>query len=363
MTEKNDMRVVIVGAGPAGLISALYLTQEGIRPLILEKQSEIRSTTCGEACSLKSLNKIPFDSNPYICKYVKGAKFIYTNGACSYMNKISVTIDRTNWLKGIAQEVESRGGQIKLDTEVVAVHENSIQLKNGDRIGYEILIGADGPNSRIAKHLGVEKQFIVASQYKLAFDDSGTDFLEFYIDRRFSPDYSWIFPKDGIINVGTGGNFVALDAFLKYKGLDGCKILDKEAGVIPVSRIQKLVQHNIALIGDSASMVNLFSGAGLTPIIYAAQMLVRNISNLENYEREVKRHPMANPILSKSRQALSALSDKDLVNLLRLLTEPSYSKLKALFVTNITKYISLVLKLRTVVRTYKAIRISKTYGW
>jgi len=357
------MRVVIVGAGPAGLISALYLIQEGIRPLILEKQSEIRSTACGEACSLQSLNKIPFDSNRYICKYVKGAKFIYTNGACSYMNKGSVTLDRTNWLKGIAQEVESRGGQIRLDTEVVAVDENSIQLKTGERIDCEILIGADGPNSRIAKHLGVEKQFIVASQYKLAFDDSDMDFLEFYIDRRFSPDYSWIFPKDGIINVGTGGDFTALDAFLEHKGLDSCKILGKEVGVIPVSRIQKLVEHNIALIGDSASMVNLFSGAGLTPIIHAAQMLGRNINNLENYEREVKRHPMANPVLFKARHALLSLADKDLVNLLRLLTEPSHSKAKTPFVVRIIKCISLVTKLRSLISTYRAIRIAKTYGW
>ena len=30
--EKNGMRVVIVGAGPAGLISALNLIQEGISP-------------------------------------------------------------------------------------------------------------------------------------------------------------------------------------------------------------------------------------------------------------------------------------------------------------------------------------------
>lgn len=42
------MKVVIVGAGPAGLISALNLMQEGIRPVILEKQSAIRSIACGQ---------------------------------------------------------------------------------------------------------------------------------------------------------------------------------------------------------------------------------------------------------------------------------------------------------------------------
>ena len=103
------MRLVIVGAGPAGLISALDLIQEGIRPAVLEKQSAIRSTACGEACGVQSLSEIPFDSNPYICKQVRGVKLIYPDGTCSCMNKTGFTLDRTNWLKGMAREIEANG--------------------------------------------------------------------------------------------------------------------------------------------------------------------------------------------------------------------------------------------------------------
>ncbi|MBE9512767.1 MAG: FAD-dependent monooxygenase [Chloroflexi bacterium] len=35
------MKVVIVGAGPAGLITALNLLQRGVTPLVLKKGSEI----------------------------------------------------------------------------------------------------------------------------------------------------------------------------------------------------------------------------------------------------------------------------------------------------------------------------------
>lgn len=191
------MKVVIVGAGPAGLISALNLIQEGIVPVILEKQSMIKSTACGEACDLESLNSIPFDSTQYICKKLKGAKLVYPDGTCSYVNKSSVTLDRTNWLSGMAQEIEARGGQIRLNSEVVAVDENSVQLQNGETIAHEVLIGADGSDSLVARYLGIAHQFVVASQYKLAYDTSDMDYLEFHIDRRFTPDFSWIFPKDG----------------------------------------------------------------------------------------------------------------------------------------------------------------------
>jgi len=72
---------------------------------------------------------------------------------------------------------------------------------------------------------------------------------------------------------------------------------------------------------------------------------------------------MADPILSKARHALLALADNDVVNLLRLLTEPPHGKVEAPRVVRIIKCLSLVPKLRTLISTYRAIRISKTYGW
>ena len=115
------MKVVIVGAGPAGLISALYLIREGESPLVLEKRPAIRSKVCGEACSLESLGKIPFDSSDYIRRQLKGAQIVYADGSSSYMNKRCVTLDRTGWLEGMAREVQVKGCHIRFDSEVVAV--------------------------------------------------------------------------------------------------------------------------------------------------------------------------------------------------------------------------------------------------
>ncbi len=355
------MKVVIVGAGPAGLISALNLIQEGISPVILEKKPVIRSTACAEACGLKSLSLVPFDSNPYIRKEVKGAKLIYADNTYSYMRNSTVTLDRTNWLKSMAREIIARGSQIRLNSEVLAVGSNNIQLKNGETIDYEVLIGADGPNSLVARHLGIRHQFMVASQYKLTYDTSDMDYLELYFNKRFSPGFSWIFPKDGIINVGIEGNFAQLDAFLSHRGISGCEIIRREAGIIPASGIQRLVQHNIALIGDAAAMTNPLSGGGLTPIIYASQILARHIRNLGGYEHEVKKHPIAAPILVKMRRTLLELTNKDVANLLSFLTEPQGIKRNLLIRT--IQHPSVLKKLKLLANIYQALRISKTYGW
>jgi len=360
---KSYMKVVVVGAGPAGLISALNLIQEGISPLILEKGSVIRSTACGEACDLQALNMVPFDSNPYICKKVKGAKLIFHGGIFDYLDKESGVLDRANWLNGMAREVEIRGGQVKLNSKVVAIDRDSVRLETGEDIGYDILIGADGPNSQVAKYLGIKHQFITACQYKVALDASKMDYLEFYFDKRFSFVYSWIFPKDGLVNIGLGGDFAHLDAFLRYKGLDKYQIMEREAGIVPVSGIQKLVHHNIALIGDSASMTSPISGGGLAPIIYASQILVRNLNNLENYEREVKKHPMADPVLLKGGRALVELTDRDLTNVGKFLVEVHQGRIRFLSVAKIVKYPSLFLKLNRLTNLYKAVKIAEDYGW
>lgn len=358
------MNVVVVGAGPAGLISSLFLIQAGIKPLILEKQSTINSSACGEGCAMHSLNKIPFNSNKYICKTVKGAKLIYADGTCSYTSNPSAILDRTNWLRGMAQAIVDSGGQVLLNSEVAAIEEDYIFLKNGEKIGYEILLGADGPHSLVARYLGIKHQYAITNQYKVAYDASDMDYLELYVDRKFSHGYSWIFPKDGVINVGTEGNFAQLDEFLCYKGIDTSKILKKEAGIIPISGIQKLVRRNIALIGDSASMPNPLSGGGLTPIVYATQILAKNIHHLANYEKEVKRHPMSSPVLPRARRMLLQLSDKDLLKLLSVVTKPSIGRVKLPIAFRILRHPLLLLRLnKALLDAYQAACISRDYGW
>jgi digeranylgeranylglycerophospholipid reductase len=358
------MKLVIVGAGPAGLITALNLIEVGLKPLILEKEPEIRSTACGEAVGLQWLNELPFDSSPYIAKRVKGAKLIFPGDNFDLIDKECAVLNRTEWLLGMAREVGLRGGKIRLSSEVVTVASDRIKLKNGETVGYDTLIGADGPKSRLARHLGMSYDFIVASQYKLGYDTSGMDHLEFYFDKRFSFGYAWIFPKEGTINVGLGGDFAHLDAFLQYKGLDSQWIIAKEAGLIPASGIsRKLVAGNIALIGDAAAMPNPSGSSGLAPIIQASQILKRNINHLEGYEREVRNHPMAHPILCQGALIMKNFTNQDLANIGKLFSGLKGGEGHAPYITRVIKHPALLPRLRKLWTVYKAGKMAMDYGW
>jgi digeranylgeranylglycerophospholipid reductase len=358
------MKVVIVGAGPAGLITALNLLQRGIKPLVLEKQPEVRSTACGEALGLRWLDEIPFDSSPYIAKRVTGAKLIFPGGNFDHIPKECAVLNRTEWLRGMAEEVKEKGGRLSLNSEVISVEGDSIRLKNGQDMGYDILIGADGPGSRLARYLGMRYSSIVASQYKIALDTSGIDSLEFYFDKRFSFGYAWIFPKEGAANVGLGGDFVHLDAFLRYKGLDRKKILRKEAGIIPNSGLSgKLAQQNMALIGDAASMPNPAGLSGLSSIIQASHILASNIDNLEGYQHQVKNHPIADPALLRGGHIMMNFNNRDLTHIGEFFSGVKQGEGHAPRVSRIAKHPSLLLKLNKLRAVYKAGKMAMDYGW
>ena len=52
--QKLETKAIIIGAGPAGAGTSIYLTQAGIPHVIIEKETFPRDKVCGDACSGKT---------------------------------------------------------------------------------------------------------------------------------------------------------------------------------------------------------------------------------------------------------------------------------------------------------------------
>ncbi|KAA0012359.1 hypothetical protein B6U81_01270 [Thermoplasmatales archaeon ex4484_30] len=305
--------IIIVGAGVAGLIAGLQLLNKGYEVKIFEKNAGIKSTACGEGCDLQSLNFLPFDSRPYVAKKVEGIKFNFMD-MYFYAKAKGVVLNRQKWMEAMAEKFIARGGKIEFSTKVIKIDDEFIYLQDGRRIAYDICIGADGPSSTIKNYFGNKYEYLIGCQYEIEYDTSNMNFLEFYINKSYTPYYAWIFPKDGSINVGLAGKFSKLNDFLKAKGIRG-KILKKSAGIVPVGMAKRIADDRIALIGDAASLTNPFSLGGISPIIYASKILVKNINNLRNYEKEIKKHEICDRILLKGHLSAKKIKNEEVAEI------------------------------------------------
>lgn len=305
--------IFIVGAGVSGLILSLFLLEEGNNVIILEKEKKIKSSVCGEACDIASLSLIPFDSSPYFERRINGIKFVF-DGEYFYAKVDGVVLNRQKWLEGMAHEVVKRGGEIKFSQKVIRIDKSYI-FTHDDKFKYDVCIGADGPLSVARKHIGGKCRICVGSQYEIEYkkDDN---FLDFYVSRKYSRHYAWVFPKKNSINVGVIGKFSDLNSFIEDLNLKG-RIISKGAGIIPYGGIKKFVRENVAVIGDAACMVNPFSLGGISPSIHAAKILAKNIDDLEKYEKEIKKHAIMDKILIKGKKAVENITDREIKNIFK----------------------------------------------
>jgi len=245
----------------------------------------------------------------------------------------------------MADEFVRRGGELRTDARVDDVEKNAVVLGTGERIEYDVLVGADGPYSAIGKGMGISRGVLAGVQYKIEYDTSDMNDMKFYFDKRFSRHYAWVFPKKDMLNIGLAGKFSQLDNFVNFLGFRG-KVLAKEAGAIPVGGIPKrIVRGNVVLIGDAASMTNPLSGGGIAPIIHAAPILCRNIDRLDAYEREIKKHPMFGSVVLRAKDTLMRATNDDMEKMGKVVDGKVFEEMGFSDLLGALRYPALLLKM------------------
>lgn len=348
--EIKDIK--IIGAGPGGLITGLKLLEAGYHPTIIEKQEEIVSTLCGEGLSADTLSHVPFrDWSEFSRESFEKATFIFPGGYKCYANKKCHTMDRTSWFRAMAKEFEKRGGRLELGRKV----------ENLKSLQYDLLIGADGPFSIAAKHVGNSMQHIAGVQYKMRADYA-FDGMEFFLNKKYSPEYSWIFAKGGTLNVGLLGGIKELDQFIQDFGLGEGEILKKEAYNIPFFGT-KIQRGNVLLTGDAAGITNPLTKGGMAAIAYVAEILVQCLKEkrIEEYQQRVFAHPVMAPEYKQALQYFRELTNEKLIKLGKMLNGKNLSNLDKK--TKLKIVLASIVKPRKMRTLMKALSHANKYSW
>lgn len=310
MARSPEYDIVVVGAGPAGSMTARYAAMGGCRTLLLEKRQEIGSPVrCGEGLARHFVEdtKLPFDRK-WVAREVKGAKIFAPNGTDLTIeerhagNEVGIVLERDAFDKAVAKEAAKEGAEIRLKATVTAILKEDgwvrgvrvKQLEDEYSVRAKCVVAADGYESQVGRWAGFRTLLKAGDvtgtlQYRLTNIGPGHDFpdyCEFWLGTCAPAGYIWVFPKDETTaNVGIGVSLDRLKARVDIKGfldrwiandprMTRAQPLDMvTGGVSTCPPIKASVGNGIALVGDAARMIDPITGGGIGNGMLAGMML------------------------------------------------------------------------------------------
>ncbi len=310
------LRVAVVGGGPAGSSAAEILAKAGIETYLFERKLD-NAKPCGGAIPLCMVSE--FELPPEIIdRQVRKMKMISpsnieVNIGHTLKDDEYIGMCRREVLDGFLRERAAKlganlinGTVYKLDipgnnTDPYTLH--YADHSNGDTKGemkilkVDLVIGADGANSRVAKAIDAgDYNYAIAFQERIRLPEDKMayyeDLAEMYVGDDVSPDfYAWVFPKYDHVAVGTGTMKVNkaiikdLQAGIRARAarkLEGGEIIKVEAHPIPEHPRPRRVVGRVALVGDAAGTVTKSSGEGIYFAAKSARMCAETIVQASN---------------------------------------------------------------------------------
>lgn len=277
---KSEYDVVVVGGGPAGLVSALRLVREGVKVLVLDKKQEIgKPLRCAEMTSAVLLGHFMLDRDIGSCIRRRYSGYV-------------VVLDRGKLEKRLAEEIIRRGGEVNTD---VTVLESLPYRKNSTgvvakvdgrpvRIKSKLVIACDGTESLIARKRGIAPLLTpatIASCYAAIMDCLGLlepNNFRFFFLPGLAPFYFWIIPHaDTVANVGVGlpgrlgkqAQKIFTDFVRQHEELRTGRILTEIVGVLPAAPpLEQPYDDGLIVCGNAARHVDALTGEGITYAVY-----------------------------------------------------------------------------------------------
>lgn len=345
------MEVLIVGGGPAGSLSAIEIGSrgEGNNITILEEHPLPGfPVQCAGLISRDCYAKLrSYVSEKCHLRDIKGAFLFSPNGNHIRMEGRSkaVVIERkvldSELLRQASQYAtvknKTRFGGANLDSSGKASAVVS-SPKGAQKLPYDVLIGADGCTSSVARVFGFERpDFLSALQVECNFESIDPQFVELFFGSEYTDSFfGYAIPIDestarlGVVAQENPSshlwNIIEKHPSVSRR-VNPRKITELNAGAIPNNLID-FVKDNVALIGDSGGMVKPYTGGGLYYHLIAAEILGRTFPNLQDFRNDyLQKMEREYNVGSKILKLYSSLSDEEYNNLVRLGKEGNIEEL------------------------------------
>lgn len=273
---KSD--VLIVGAGPAGCAAATKALARGLTVTVIDKFSFPRDKLCGGLVTGRSVRLLRelFSLNPSGDLFLKTNHMRLCAGDRELFDKrnaptMYMTM-RRDFDQALLNHCIQHGANFIHGTasQICGTH---LKLRDGREFEFEVLIGADGANSVVARAALGKPTRATRMGFGLEIEaprpDLDDDAVELDLN-AVSWGYGWSFPKQRSRTVGVGGLHGRnpdikglMQSYTKKMAPDASRISQKGAFLPFGDFVKNPGRRQIILAGDAAGLVDPITGEGI----------------------------------------------------------------------------------------------------
>ncbi|MEY2518103.1 MAG: hypothetical protein QOJ89_5467, partial [bacterium] len=276
--------VIVVGAGPAGSLTAHLLAREGMRTLLVDRARFPRDKPCGGGVTLRGARLLPFAIGPVVEERVTTIAFRHPDlGAFEHGGLAPVVLmtQRKRLDAFLAEQAALAGATFRDGTKVRELELDgdgrpNVTFGDGSRASAGVLIAADGANGVCGRtlDLGQDRIFAPALEANVAYDAVGAGVARHValLELGYIPGgYGWVFPKGDHANVGVGG-WDSQGPHLRAHLRDVCarhgiaweSLTELRGHRLPMRGAgTQIARGRVLAVGDAAGLVDPLSGDGM----------------------------------------------------------------------------------------------------
>jgi menaquinone-9 beta-reductase len=176
-TSAIESDVIIVGAGPAGIATALAASARGLRSIVVDAKTPPIDKPCGEGLlphGVAALRALGIALNSKIAIPFRGIRFAdrYSSVCADFSGGMGFAMRRINLHQLLLDRADQAGVTFLWGTRITKIEPDCVTAGE-NRIHYRWLVGADGQNSVVRKwaglrlHHAAKKRFCFRKHFKV----------------------------------------------------------------------------------------------------------------------------------------------------------------------------------------------------
>lgn len=346
-----DQDIVVIGAGPAGLVAAREAARRDVNVTVVEEHAEIGAPChCAGLLSVKGLKDLGVSlSANFVQNKLRGARFFSPSGMSFTVESqdfVACAVDRSLFDKFLAEQATKAGAEIRLESRVEKISRRDKRIiveGSSESIGAGVVVDAEGAVSRFVKTLGLtpleSSGVLPALQFELEDVNVDINYAEIHVGNKVAPGlFAWVIPlgpnsvRAGLACKGANAR-EKLEHFIQGRFGKFKRSAVSSGRVITCGPISRTFDENFIVVGDAAGQVKPTTGGGVILggmcASFAGEVAAESAKNktygavfLEKYERLWKSQLSGEfRTMRLARQLANRLSDKTIDKLFKFVLD------------------------------------------